>query len=201
MNNLSLSQDPEEPPGSKIGDAILKLLGHIPTTSESLSATPEDRGRTIARNAALRASATAGALALPPGPLNWLTILPELLVVWRIQAQMVADLAGVYGKTSSLSQSHMIYCLFKHGATMALRDIVVQVGDRYLVKRVTKQALQRAARKIGIQITQKAAAKGVARWIPVAGAIGVGGYAFFDTAQVAKSAIKLFQSEITIEEE
>lgn len=197
MNSLSSSPDPDEPPGNRIGDAILKLLGHIPTTSEGLSVMPAERARTIAKHAAVKAGATAGALALPPGPLNWLTILPELLMVWRIQVQMVADLAGVYGKTASLSQSQMIYCLFKHGGTMALRDIVVRVGDRYLVKRVTQQTLQKAARKIGIQITQKAAAKGVARWIPVAGALGTGGYAYFDTAQVAKSAIKLFQSEIT----
>lgn len=142
----SAPPEPEETPGNKIGDAILKFIGNIPATSENISATPETRGKNIANLAAAKAATTAGALALPPGPLALLTILPELIAVWKIQSQMVADLAGAYGKTACLSQNQMIYCLFKHGAAMAVRDMVVRVGDRVLVKRATQQALQKAAR-------------------------------------------------------
>ena len=45
---------------------------------------------------------------MPPGPLGWLTIAPELLAVWKIQAQMVSDLAGVYGKAATLTREHMV---------------------------------------------------------------------------------------------
>jgi len=58
----------------------------------------------------------AGTLALPPGPLGWMTILPEMVGVWKIQAQMVADIAALYGKTATLTQEQMLYCLFKHTA-------------------------------------------------------------------------------------
>jgi hypothetical protein len=201
MKTNSSTPDPEDQPGNKIGDAILKFIGHIPSTSEIQTENPADRARAIANRAALKAAAAAGASALPPGPLAWITILPELVAVWKIQAQMVADLAGTYGKTAYLTQGQMIYCLFRHGAAMAVRDIVVRVGDRYLVKRVTQRALQAAAKKIGIRVTQKAAAKGLSRWIPVVGALGVGGYAYYDTAQVAKTAIELFESEISLEED
>jgi hypothetical protein len=40
--------------------------------------------------------------------------------------------------------------------------------------------------------------KGLARFIPVVGAVGVAGYAYFDTMQVAKTAIDLFQRDFEL---
>jgi hypothetical protein len=185
---------------NRITHAILELIGRIPETHEVPVGETEARARHIANTAAAKAATTAGALALPPGPLGWLTIIPELLAVWRIQGQMVADLAGLYGKTASLSQSQMLYCIFRHGAAMAVRDLVIRVGDRYLVKQATHQALQKAAQKIGIKLTQKGIARGISRWLPFIGAVGVGGYAYYDTAQVAKTAIEMFQKDIEHDE-
>jgi hypothetical protein len=199
MSKSEKSQLNNDDSGSKIGDAIINFISKIPRTKELKSLSPSDRARSIANVAAAKAATVAGSLALPPGPLNWITILPELIAVWKIQSQMVADLAGAYGKTDYLSESQMLYCLFRHGAAMAVRDIVVRVGDRYLIRRATQRMLQDAAKRIGIRITQKAAAKAVGRWIPIIGAVGVGGYAFYDTAQVAKTAIELFESELEFE--
>ena len=81
---------------------------------------------------------------------------------------------------------------------MAVRDLVIRVGDRYLVKEATQHALQQVAKKIGLKLTQKGIAKGVARWLPLIGAVGVGGYAYYDTAQVAKTAIEMFQKDIDL---
>lgn len=189
---------PAEETHHRFTDAILELIGRIPETKEVPITDTAARARQIANAAAAKAATTAGALALPPGPLGWLTIIPELMAVWHIQGQMVADLAGLYGKTSSLSQSQMLYCIFRHGAAMAVRDLVIRVGDRYLVKEATQQALQQVAKKIGLKLTQKGIAKGVARWLPLIGAVGVGGYAYYDTAQVAKTAIEMFQKEIDL---
>lgn len=189
-------QPPSADVSNRFADAILELIGRIPEIREVPLDDKAARARQIANTAAAKAATAAGALALPPGPLGWLTIIPELLTVWRIQGQMVADLAGLYGKTASLSQSQMLYCIFRHGAAMAVRDLVVRVGDRYLVKQATQQALQLAAKKIGIKLTQKGIARGVARWLPLIGAVGVGGYAYYDTAQVAKTAMEMFQKEI-----
>jgi hypothetical protein len=38
----------------------------------------------------------------------------------------------------------------------------------------------------------------VARYAPVIGAIGVGGYAYYDTNKVAKTAIELFSKEVVV---
>ncbi|RYD33679.1 MAG: hypothetical protein EOP87_10570, partial [Verrucomicrobiaceae bacterium] len=87
----------KEESAGRIADAILKFIGKVPGTKEELSDKPADRARSIANSAAARAATTAGAMALPPGPLGWATLLPELVAVWKIQSQMVADIAGVYG--------------------------------------------------------------------------------------------------------
>lgn len=198
--NLSV-KNPDEEPGGRIAEVILKFLGRIPETDETQSFSPVQSARSIANSAAAKAATTAGALALPPGPLGWLTILPELGAVWRIQTQMIADIAGAYGKTATLSREQMLYCVFRHGAAMAVRDIVVRVGDRYVIRKLSPQVIQNIAKKIGVKLTQKSVGKAVSRWLPVIGAVGVGAYAFYDTAQVAKTAIELFESEIEHDEE
>jgi hypothetical protein len=180
----------------RIAQAILDFLSTIPTSTEPPDASPVERARRIANAAARRASTVAGALALPPGPAGLLTILPELVAVWRIQAQMVADIAAAFGKTRALSREQMLYCLFKHSAAQAVRDLVVRGGQRYLVRHATVRVVQDAAAKIGVKVTERTIAKSVSRWLPIVGVLGVAGYAYYDTAQVAATAISFFDKEI-----
>src|SRR5262245_25387457 len=91
----------------RLVDAILRLLSKVPRTERHVENAPRKAAREISRRAAAKAAVTAGSLAMPPGPFAWLTIVPELIAVWKIQAQMVSDLAGVYGKTASLTKEHM----------------------------------------------------------------------------------------------
>ena len=176
----------------QVTQAILNLLGKIPASHQRASATPEAAARKLANAAAAKAALVSGGLALPPGPIGWLTILPDLIAIWKLQSRMVADIAAVYGQAAALTKEQMLYCLFKHAAAQAVRDLVVRVGDRVIVQRTTLRALQKAAERIGVKMTQRAVGAAVSRWIPIVGAIGVGGYAYYDTAQVARTAIDLF---------
>jgi hypothetical protein len=141
----------------------------------------------------------SGGLALPPGPIGYLTILPDLYGIWKIQAQMVADIAGAFGKTGYLSREQMLYCLFRHAAAQAVRDIVVRVGERILIRRPTLRVAQQLSQRIGARITQRLAGNAISRWLPIVGALGVGAYAYYDTGQVADTAIDLFRHEIDLE--
>lgn len=189
----------DETASGRVSEAILEFIGRIPHSGERKSRTPLRSARRIANSAAAKAALTAGSLALPPGVFGWLTILPEMIAVWRIQWQMVADIAGIYGQKASLSREQMIYCLFRHTAAQAVRDLVVRVGERFLVRQVSLQTFQTVARKVGIRVTQQSIGKGLARWVPIIGAVGVGGYAYYDTAKVGQTAIELFQREVEIE--
>lgn len=183
----------------RIGKAVLDFLSTVPSSTELASSAPKERARAIANASALRASAVSGTLALPPGPAGLLTILPELVTVWRIQAQMVADIAGAFDKSGALSREQMLYCLFKHSASQAVRDLVVRIGGRQLIQQASLRAIQVAVAKIGVKVSQRAIAKSVSRWLPVIGALGVAGYAYYDTAQVAATAIALFEKDIVSE--
>ena len=174
--------------------AILEIAGRVPDTDEHRSRGPDHRARAIAAAAANKAALAAGTLALPPGPLGWLTILPELAAIWRIQSQMVADIAGAYGASANLTRSHMLYCLFRHAAAQALRDVGVQVGARLLIQDVPVRVIERVASRIGLGASKRLAGRGIARWLPVVGALGVGAYAYYDTGQVARTAIALFSN-------
>jgi len=187
---------PEENAASKFEKALLEVLSNIPASSEEQNADPKARSQGIASTAALKAGGVSAALAIPPGPLGMLTIIPDLIVVWRMQSQMVADIAAAYGKTAHLSREQMIYCLFKHSAAQVVRDLVVRVGERLLVRRAGLRVIHRTLRRIGFVVTRRLVGRSISRWLPVLGAAAVGAYAYWDTTGVAKTAIEFFGQDL-----
>ncbi|MCV2352466.1 EcsC family protein [Paucibacter sp. Y2R2-4] len=186
----------------RMGKALLGLIGSRPeskaTARPSLSLAAQ-AAQAAAADAAKKAAMAAGAFALPPGPLGWLTIVPEMAAVWRIQSQLVADIAALYGRTAELGQAQMLYCLFRHTAAQAVRDLAVRVGERMLVRPATTALMQRVVGAVGMQLSQKVLSKSVSRWVPMVGAAAVSAYAYYDTQQVAKAAIEMFEREQIIE--
>jgi len=184
----------------KLHELLLKLVSHIPLSREGKATSPHQRAKVIARTAALKAAAYSAGLALPPGPLGFFTILPDLKIIWGIQQQVVVDIAACYGKSASVTREVMIYCLFRHAAAILVRDLVVRVGERLLVRRVALRTIQALLGRIGIRLTQKIIGSTVSRWIPFLGAAGIGVYSYFDTQAVAKTAMELFPGDFQIEE-
>ena len=190
-NVPALRVDPADAAVTRLGRMALELAGHVPPTQETASAGPQRRAQAIAQAAANRAAVAAATLALPPGPLGWMTLVPEVVAIWRIQRQMVADIAGAYGRSADLTSQSMLLCLFKHTAAQALRDVGVQFSAR-LLQDLPLRAAERLAAKLGLHLSRRMAGRGIARWLPVVGAIGVGAYARYDTRQVARTAIASF---------
>lgn len=165
--------------GEEAAQAALDLVLQVPASREQAQLQPAARAHAIARAAARQASLLAGSMALPPGLFGWMTLLPELMGVWKIQAQMVSDIAALHGKQHALGRDEMLHCLFKHLSAQVARDVVVRVSERALLQQAT-------ARLVG---------KSAARFVPLLGAVGVGAYAYLDTLQVAKTAVALFSGE------
>ena len=179
--------------GHRLAEAILDYVGHAPPTGERPSSSPATRARAIAHAAARQAAVTTSSLTLPPGPLGWMTLVPELRTLWKLQTQMVADIAACHGRTSELNRAAMLYCLFRHTDPDAVRDLVAAVGKRQVVvERSPKPDTRAVALKIGLHISQRLVGKGISRWLPVLGALGAGAYAYYDTARVARTAIEFF---------
>ena len=66
--------------------AVIGLVtGGVPVSKEPGKAKrPYERSKEITQKACAKAAAVSGSLALPVGPLGMLTVLPDLVIVWRI---------------------------------------------------------------------------------------------------------------------
>lgn len=190
-------------------EAVIGLItGGIPqATEKEVSRRPMERSRDLTRKASAKAAAVSGTLSLPVGPLGFMTILPDLAMVWRIQSQLVVDIAAAYGHTD-VTQAEMTTCLFRHVVdtaqqeyekamplehpepTPSLLDYVDQFargGGRDLTVRVSRQ--------IGQALFRRTIKRAASRVLPVAGAAIVSAYAALDTKEVARTAVELFSGE------
>jgi len=174
-------------------DAIERVVAGVPASREHVVEAPAAAAHRLARRAAARAAALSGTLALPPGILGLLTVLPDLVAIWRIQAQLVADIAGLYGRDMQLTRSHLLYCLFRHAASHVARDFGVQAGERFVMRQLSGGALKSVLGGVGLSLTQRVAGTTASRWLPIVGAAAVAGYAYFDTLQVAKTAVRMLE--------
>jgi hypothetical protein len=75
-----------------------------------------------------------------------------------------------------------------------VRDLVVRVGGRLIAQDVPLRVFERVAQAVGARVTKRLIGGGISRWLPIVGAVGVGAYAWYDTRQVARTAIRLFAS-------
>jgi hypothetical protein len=174
--------------------ALERVLAEIPAPETGRADLPDHAARAIARRAAKRAALLSGSLALPPGPLGFMTLLPDLYLIWQTQRQMVADIFGVYGRSAELTRTHMLYCLFRHAASHVVRDVAVRGGQRLVIRQLSGSALKSALGGVGVSVSQRLAGNAAGRWIPLAGAAAVGAYAYWDTMQVAKTAQRLLSA-------
>ncbi|MFA5140873.1 MAG: hypothetical protein WC728_16725 [Elusimicrobiota bacterium] len=181
--------------GKRVTEALLKVVGDIPRSKEEPSENPAGRAEELTKRAALDAAVISGGLALPAGPLALLTLIPDLLLMWKRQAKLVADMAAAYGKSRDLSQNVLLYCLFRHTASEAVRTLTVPAGDEVVLKRSTVKTLKRVAAAAGVRVAQRLLRRQFARVIPVLGIVGVAGYAYYDTAQVGETALEFLKGK------
>jgi hypothetical protein len=191
----SNNDDPRSLPMRRVEGTIERIITAIPAPQTRAVGNPDEEAAAIARRAAQRAALLSGSLALPPGPLGLATVLPDIYLIWKTQRQMVADIFALYGRTAELTRTHMLYCLFRHAASQVLRDVAVRAGERLVVRQLSSSALSSILRSLGATMTQRIAGSAAGRWLPVVGAVAVGGYAFWDTMQVAKTARRLLTAD------
>jgi hypothetical protein len=181
-------------PHGAIIATLERVLAEIPAPKAGRSDVPDDAADAIARRAAKRAAVLSGSLALPPGPLGFVTLLPDLYLIWQAQRQMVSDIFGAYGRSAELTKTNMLYCLFRHAASQVLRDVAVRSAERVVVRELSASAFRQALGNIGVTVSQRVAGTAASRWLPLAGAAAVGAYAYWDTMQVAKTAQRFVAS-------
>ena len=200
---MTTTTSPGGSDGNSIIEAIAKALydmvTSIPPSSEAISSDPKNIAQSIVKTACWKSGAIAASLALPPGPLGMLTILPDLVAAWRLQRQMVSDIAACYGKQALLNRELMAYCLFRHQAEHIVGEVVVRVGERVLVRRLSLVIFPQIIQRLAVRLSQRVGGRILSRWIIIIGAAAIGIYAYNDAKNVGATAIDVFSREIDIE--
>ncbi len=184
---------PLDQPTREVSGAIERAIADVPKPRTHAVTDAAGAADALARDAAKKAALLSGSLALPPGPLGMLTVLPDLYLIWKVQRQMVADIFALHGRSADLTRTHMLYCLFRHMASHVLRDVAVRTGQRVVVQQLSSAALRSILGSVGVNVTRRLAGTAASRWVPIAGAAAVGAYAYWDTLQVAKTARRLLE--------
>ena len=178
----------------KLSSLLFELITDIPESLYSPTEKSDDKINKLIRQAAVKASMVSATLSVPAGVTGVLTSIPDIAAIWRIQAQLVSDIAATYGKFAQLSREAMVWCLFRHSAAQLVRDSAVRTGSRIVVQKLSLAALEVLLKKIGLKISTKLLGKIALRAIPAIGAIGNGAYSFYDTYEVGKTAAAYFKA-------
>lgn len=178
----------------KLNESLHDLLTQVP---QPHAASKSKTSRELIKAASFKAAAVSGTLSIPAGPLAALTLLPDVVAVWKIQAQLVADIAASHGKHEMLNREILTFCLFGPGQSAA-EDLVARVGQRFIVRKSSQKVFESFLGKIAIRVGKSLIGDRIARWIPVVGAVVVARYSFKDTEKVGASAEEIFSSTIEV---
>lgn len=173
---------------------IFELITEIPDSLHCATDDPDAKVKSLIQQASFKAATVSATLSIPAGFTGILTAIPDIAAIWRIQAQLVADVAATYGKLAVLTREAMVWCLFRHSAASLLRDLAVRTGSRIVVQKLSSTALKKIIEKIGLKISSSLVSKTILRAIPAIGAIGNGAYAYYDTTEVGKTAASYFKA-------
>lgn len=183
----------------KVYQILFDLITDIPDSLLTKNEDAEARVQRLIKQASFKAATVSTTLSIPAGITGIITSIPDIATVWRIQAQLVSDIAATYGKIAFLSREAMVWCLFRHSASQLLRDIAVRTGSRLVVQKLSFAALNKLLQKIGIQLSTKFIGRMALRAIPTLGAVGNGAYTYYDTTEVGKTADTYFKALIDLE--
>ena len=178
----------------KLSALLFELITDIPESLHSPTENSDEKIKKLIRQAAVKASLVSATLSVPAGVTGVLTSIPDIAAIWRIQAQLVSDIAATYGKFAQLSREAMVWCLFRHSAAQLVRDIAVRTGSRIVVQKVSFAVLETLLKKIGLKVSTKFLGRAALRAIPAIGALGNGAYSFYDTTEVGKTAAAYFKA-------
>jgi len=189
---MPVSEKELESVGERIRHALEESVLKVPSSDEFVRARPDEHARELASRAANRAAMLSGGMALPTGPAGLLTIVPDLIAIWRVQVQMIADIAAVYGR-EDLTREHLLYFLFQHSAGQAVRDVFARVGERVVIQGLSARALRTVLERVEVRLSERLFGRFLSRWLPVLGAVAIAGYTWYDTDQVADTTIEYYE--------
>jgi hypothetical protein len=183
--------------------AIFRTLIEIPDSHEPEADDPHAASDKIIKRSCKKAGLLSASLSLPTGPLGLITLLPDLTGVWRIQSQMVLDIASAYGEPKRLSREEMLFFLFRHSVSHLVGEIVTKSGERYIVRKLSERAFGNIVERLALRIGGRLTLRATKIVFPLVGSAFLGMYSYRDTLRVGATTKRYFgmQNEPTLGDE
>lgn len=180
---------------ARLAEQLFDNLSEPPRPNFSSSSTAEEVQKMI-RKTAVQTSSISAALAIPGGVTGLVTVLPEIASIWKLQAQMISNVAAAEGKNYLLTREQMLWCMFRQMGYGIVKEYVFQRGGVYVVKRMQHKVFERALHKVGLGMVTRQGTRMAGKIIPVLGSVSAGALSYYDTMRVGRNAVKLYSSEI-----
>lgn len=179
----------------QLAGALQQALGEPPVPNVA-PGTNVDAIPGLVRKASLQTASISASLALPGGITGLLTLIPEILAIWKIQAQLIANIAFIHGKDSRVTKEQMLWCMFRQVGYSFVKEFVFQQGSTFIVRRLHDAAWQQALQKVGLGLVQKYGTRWLGKIIPIAGTVSAGTLSYYDTRRAARRAEELYASPL-----
>jgi len=138
------------------------LMNFAPDHVELTGDTPEQ----MTKSASWLAFSISTAAAIPPGPLGWATILPEVIAVTKIQMNLIYKIAQYYEKRGKLNETLVMLIFANEAGVNVGKKVVEKVGRKVIIRALSSKMLRPIIQKIGARIGARITQKMVGRWIP-----------------------------------
>lgn len=160
---------------------------------------PEPILTPLIRKKALQTALISAGFNLVPSYLGYIATLGEMFILLRLQAQMVKDIAVIFGREKELNKDILLYCLFKNLEPNLWKGFIRFIGSRIFIKPTSYLIFIQLLKKIYPQIGAKFESKIWRRTFSFIGTLGLSTIAFLDTKMVAYTAVQVFSKEIVYE--
>lgn len=150
--------------------------------------------------AAQRAFKISTALGLIPGPVGFLTILPEVVALTKLQINLIYRIARYYNRSEIVNQQIVLLILANVTGVAGGEALVRKVGTTLVIRTANARLAKNLARKVGTHIIDAAVEKAIGKWIPVLTAPLFGYFSRSLTRKIGQEAKRLLsERELTIE--
>lgn len=171
------------------------LMSFMPNDMDIEGKTPSE----MVKSAAYKSSAVSGIATLPPGPTGFLTLLPELIAVTKIQMNLVYALAKYYNKAERLNTSIVLLIFANAVGVNAGRNLIRIHGRRVIVSVLRDTTVRELAKRVGIKITAKITSRAAGRFFSLFAAPIFATITYKSTKTIGKEAIRIFSRELETE--
>lgn len=120
--------------------------------------------------AARKSFRISAALALIPGPVGFMSILPEAVALTKLQINLIYRIAGHYNRAEMVNKEIVLLILANVLGVAGGEVLIRRIGATLVIKSANTRIVRTLAKRVGTHVIDAAAQKAIGRWVPLASA-------------------------------